>query len=157
MPRRTAHDVLNRHDERVAQALAKREAGEELTRNERYLLAAEDVNLSPEAIVSLLAQIATKPKRRAGSQVRALDSLVRLLGDEAPKKIDAALGNTLGDLIRAAGGDGEVEAAAGAAADPEVPAQSRPVRNRSARRKTVAGAGTGRKKGRRKNQRKTRR
>ena len=74
---------FRRHDAAVSVARAKVEAGEPLTRRERFLLATEE-RIPPERQVARLADIALRPKRGAMASTVALGLLAKLNGDEAP-------------------------------------------------------------------------
>lgn len=81
--------VLAKHDRKVALAIAKRETGQQLTRHERYLLAFEDAQMTPEQAAKILAEVANgQHERGAGHRVQAINAMAQLCGDAAPKQID---------------------------------------------------------------------
>lgn len=70
-------------DERTAMALAKREAGQVLTRRERIMLAAEGAGMTPEHQMQVLKNVSTSPGRNSLAQVSAVNAVAQLVGDHA--------------------------------------------------------------------------
>jgi hypothetical protein len=80
---RSAEMVLAQADEKVALALAKRDAGQRLTRAERMLLAAEDAGMTPEHQMETLKRVSKNPERHSMAQVSAVNAAASLVGDDA--------------------------------------------------------------------------
>ena len=85
-PEERALALVQKQDEKVAFALAKRDSGQTLTRSERILLAAEDAGMTPEHQMAVLQRVSTRPGRNSIAQVNAVNAAAALVGDDAEAK-----------------------------------------------------------------------
>lgn len=69
-------------DRDVALAVAKRDAGQELTRRERWLLSFEDLQFTPEKAAKVLLSVAMRGGRGAGARVQAVAAMMDVCGDK---------------------------------------------------------------------------
>ncbi len=138
-----AEHRLARHDLKVARAIVRREAGEQLKRHERWLLAFEDADMTPEAAAACLAD-AVKQRGARGilGRVAAVQAMTKILGDEAPEQHDHRHTLTLDGLV----GRGEAPLTAQAVA-----AEPSSLLPGGAELPPVAGAGTNPRRGRKTN------
>lgn len=79
---RYAVTTLAKADEKVALAQAKRDSGQQLSRAERLLLAAEDAGMTPEHQMKVLKDVSTAPERNSMAQVSAVNAAASLVGDD---------------------------------------------------------------------------
>lgn len=94
---------LRRHDERVALALGKREAGLPLTRAERVLLSFEDRNGTPETVAAVVLQVMASA-RRPSVRLNAAKTVAQLCGDIGSRAEETARAAAMGAAAGAAMG-----------------------------------------------------